>query len=266
MADADRISKNHGVPKRSISPDSFDAILSELGDDPAIGNPALRNNAPLPESQTMNRHSYESDTNRLSEPFSRLENHKDNPTQGVSSPLIQKLQHSALSHERPLWLATAMGILAATLLNSYWLFELRSSRGTQPAMADETGQIVHEVKTLVLNLKGELEENHDALLSVLESVESMALQNANAMRARNTPNTQTPKVNPAEQSLKRWRYLGMSESTSGLSGLFNTGEGIRHIAINSPALEDWRLFAVTRERATFTSSGSKTIVLSISKE
>ena len=53
------------MPKRSISPESFDAILSELGDDPAIGHPK-RSTSSLPESPTMNRHSYEADAHRLS--------------------------------------------------------------------------------------------------------------------------------------------------------------------------------------------------------
>jgi hypothetical protein len=59
------ISKNHGVPKRSITPASFDAILGELGDDPAIGHPS-RSTPSSPENQTMNRHSYEADAHRLS--------------------------------------------------------------------------------------------------------------------------------------------------------------------------------------------------------
>ena len=47
------------MPKRSISPESFDAILSELGDDPAIGHPK-RSTSSLPESPTMNQHPFTS--------------------------------------------------------------------------------------------------------------------------------------------------------------------------------------------------------------
>jgi hypothetical protein len=83
------------VPKRSISPASFDAILSELGDDPAIGHPS-RNTTSIPESQTMNRHSYEADAHRLSEQFPQHKNRKDDPMAGISSPLIQKLQRGTL--------------------------------------------------------------------------------------------------------------------------------------------------------------------------
>jgi hypothetical protein len=252
------------VPKRSISPNSFDAILSELGDDPAIGHPARRKSS-IPENQTMNRHSYEADANRLAEQFPQHKNHKGDPIQGISGPGIKDLQLSRLFQERPIWLAIIALIVAATLLNSYWLFELRSAHSLQPLVTQEAGQSTHEVKTLVLSLKDQLEDNQDALLSELESLASMALQNADTKRARNTPSS-APKISPAEQSLKRWRYLGMSNSSSGVSGLFQTGEGIQHIALNSPALEGWRLSSVTRELATLTSNDGKSVAISISKE
>jgi hypothetical protein len=157
-------------------------------------------------------------------------------------------------------------MVAATLLNSYWLFELRSSITMQPVTADETGQSVDQVKVLVLNLKDQLEDNHELLLSGFESLESMVLQNTNATRARNTHSLPAPKMSPAEQSLKRWRYLGMSNSSSGISGLFHTGEGMQHIALNSPAVDGWRLSSLTRELAMFTSNDGKSVAISISKE
>jgi hypothetical protein len=253
------------VPKRSISPKSFDAILSELGDDPAIGHPK-RSTSSLPENQTMNRHSYEADANRLSEQFPQHKNRKDDPIQGMSSHEIKNLQFSTLLQAWPIWLAMVVCMVVATLLNSYWLFELRTSQSLQPSTADEAGQSVHEVKALVLSLKDQLEDNHEMLLSELESLESMALQNANAARARSAPGPQAPKMSPAEQSLKRWRYLGMSNSSSGISGLFHNGEGMQHIALNSPAVEGWRLSSVTRELAMLTSNDGKSIAISVSKE
>ena len=212
----------------------------------------------------MNRHSYEADANRLAEQFPRHKNHKDDPLASMSSPLIQKLQHSTLLQQKPLWLAMLICMTVATLLNSYWLFELRSAHSMQPPVAHEAEQ-THEVKALVLSLKDQLEDNQDALLSELESLASMALQNTDAKRLRNTP-TPAPKTSPAEQSLKRWRYLGMSTSNAGISGLFHTGEGMQHIALNSPAAEGWRLSSVTRELATLTSNDGKSIAISISKE
>ena len=252
------------MPKRSISPDSFNAILSELGDDPAIGHPT-RSTHSIPENQTMNRHSYEADANRLTEQFLQHKKRKDEPMQGISSPGIKNLQLNTLLQERPIWLAVVVCIVASTSLNSYWLFELRSAHSMQPLVAHEAGQSADEVKTLVLSLKDQLEDNQDALLSELESLASMALQNADTKRARNNA-TPAPKMSPSEQALKRWRYLGMSDSSSGISGLFHTGEGIQHIALNSPALEGWRLSSVTRELATLTSNDGKSVAISVSKE
>jgi hypothetical protein len=253
------------VPKRSISPNSFNAILSELGDDPAIGHP-MRSTPSIPENQTMNRHSYEADAHRLSEQFPSHKNRKDDPIQGMSSHGIKNLQFSTLLQAWPIWLAIVVCMVVATLLNSYWLFELRTSQSLQPSKADEAGQSVDQVKVLVLSLKDQLEDNHELLLSELESLESMVLQNTNATRARNAHGSQAPKMSPAEQSLKRWRYLGMSNSSSGISGLFHNGEGMQHIALNSAAVEGWRLSSVTRELAMLTSNDGKSIAISVSKE
>ena len=214
----------------------------------------------------MNRHSYEADAHRLSEQFPQHKNRKDDPMAGISSPLIQKLQRGTLFQEKPLWLAMAICMVATTLLNSYWLFELRTSQSMQPVTAGESGQTVDQIKTLVLSLKDQLEDSHEVLLSELESLESMVLQNANATRARNAQSPQTPKISPAEHTLKRWRYLGMSNSSSGISGLFHTGDGVQHITHNSPAVEGWRLSSVTRELATLTSNDGKTVAISVSKE
>ena len=214
----------------------------------------------------MNRHSYEADAHRLSEQFLPDKNRKDDPIPSVSRPLIQKLQHGTLLQEKPLWLAVVICMVAATLLNSYWLFELRASQSMQPVTAGESGQTVEQVKTLVLSLKEQLEDSHEVLLSELESLESMVLQNTNATRARNAHSPQAPKISPAEQALKRWRYLGMSNSSSGISGLFHTGEGMQHIALNGPALEGWRLSSVTRELAMISSNDGKSVAISVSKE
>ena len=214
----------------------------------------------------MNRHSYEADAHRLSEEFPQHKNRKDTSMLGMPSPLMQKLQQSSLLPEKPIWLAMAVCMVAATLLNTYWLFELRASQNLQPAAADETGQSVDQVKVLVLSLKDQLEDNHELLLSEFEALESMVLQNANATRARSAHSSPAPKMSPAEQSLKRWRYLGMSNSNAGISGLFHTGEGMQHIALNSPAVEGWRLSSVTREQAMLTSNDGKTIAISVSKE
>jgi hypothetical protein len=253
------------VPKRSISPNSFDAILSELGDDPAIGHPA-RSMPSIPESQAMNRPSYEADAHRLSEQFPSHKNRKDEPIQGISSHGIKNLQFSALLQAWPIWLAMVVCMVVATLLNCYWLFELRSSQSLQPSAVDETGQSVDQVKMLVLILKDQIEDNHELLLSELESLESIVLQNANPTRARNAAGSQAPKISPAEQSLKRWRYLGMSNSSSGISGLFHTGNGMQHIALNSAAVEGWRLSSVTRELAMLISNDGKSVAISVSKE
>ena len=185
---------------------------------------------------------------------------------GIPSPLMQKLQQSHLLQEKPILLAMVVCMVAATLVNSYWLFELRSSGTAQPVTVDEAGQSIDQVKAIVLTLKDQIEDNHELLLSELESLEIMVLQNTNTARARNAHSSPAPKISPAEQSLKRWRYLGMSNSNLGISGLFHTGEGMQHIALNSAAVEGWRLSSITRELAMLTSNDGKSVAIAASKE
>jgi hypothetical protein len=260
------ISKNHGMPKRSISPNSFDAILSELGEDPAIGYLTQRPSPSNPESRAMNRHSYEADANRLSEQFPHHKSHQTDPIQAKSSPLLHKLQLSTLLQKKPVLLTLALCILGASLTNTYFLFELHAFQRIEPAAVDETGHGIRELKALVVTLTQELEGNQDELLSILESVENIAMQNNKGMRARVVQGSPASQYSPAEQALKRWRYLGMSNSTSGPTGVFDTGGGMHHLALNSPAVEGWRLTSITRELASFTSSTGKTHSLSINKE
>ena len=214
----------------------------------------------------MNRHSYEADANRLSEQFPHHKSHQTDPMQAKSSPLLHKLQHSTLLQEKPVLLALALCILGASLTNTYFLFELHAFQRIEPAAVDETGHGIRELKALVVTLTQELEGNQDELLSILESVENIAMQNNKGMRARVVQGSPASQYSPAEQALKRWRYLGMSNSTSGPTGVFDTGGGMHHLALNSPAVEGWRLTSITRELASFTSSTGKTHSISINKE
>ena len=214
----------------------------------------------------MNRHSYEADANRLSEQFPHHKSHQTDPIQAKSSPLLHKLQLSTLLQKKPVLLALALCILGASLTNTYFLFELHAFQRIEPAAVDETGHGIRELKALVVTLTQELEGNQDELLSILESVEDIAMQNNKAMRARVVQGSPASQYSPAEQALKRWRYLGMSNSTSGPTGVFDTGGGMHHLALNSPAVEGWRLSSITRELASFTSSTGKTHSISISKE
>jgi hypothetical protein len=186
--------------------------------------------------------------------------------QAKSSPLLHKLQHSTLLQEKPVLLALALCILGASLTNTYFLFELHAFQRIEPAAVDETGHGIRELKALVVTLTQELEGNQEELLSILESVENIAMQNNKGMRARVVQGSPASQYSPAEQALNRWRYLGMSNSTSGPTGVFDTGGGMHHLALNSPAVEGWRLTSITRELASFTSSTGKTHSISINKE
>jgi len=263
MANRFCLSKNDGVPKRSISPDSFDAILSELGDDPAMVQSIKRTDTSNLESRTMNRHSYEADASRLSKQFPHPNSHGDETPHSSPKQFIGALHRNANQHEKLMWIGAVACILAMASFNTYLLLELRAISTTQTAAPDAADHAVRELKELILDLKADLLDDHDALT---ESLETLLLQRNRPANANSPTPGAISKISVGEQELKRWCYLGMSESTTGMKGFFNTGAGVQTLSINSVAIGDWRLSSVTPEAASFISSAGKTLAIHVSKD
>jgi hypothetical protein len=263
MANRFCLSKNDDVPKRSISPESFDAILSELGDDPVMAQTIRRTGTPHPESHTMNRHSYEADASLLSKQFSHPDSRSDEPPRSTPRQFADALHRHTHQYEKPAWIAVVICILALASFNTYLLLELRTISAALTAAPDTTDHAARELQGLILDLKADLLDDHEALT---ESLETLLLQrNRPAHTNSNTPGAIT-KISVGEQLLKRWRYLGMSESTTGIKGFFNTGEGVQTLSLNSVVASDWRLSSVTPETASFSSSAGKTLAIHVSKD
>jgi hypothetical protein len=263
MEDHFYISKNGGVPKRSISPDSFDAILSELGDDPVMAQPIRRTGTPPLESHSMNRHSYEADASLLSKQFPRPDSHSDELPRSTPSQFVGALHRHTHQYEKPAWVGVAICILAMASFNTYLLFELRAISAAHSAAPDTADDASRELKELILDLKADLLNGHDALT---ESLEALLIQRSRPAHANSTTSGAITKISAGEQVIKRWRYLGMSQSTTGMTGFFNTGEGVQTVSINSVAVSDWRLSSVTPEAASFSSSAGKTLSIHVSKD
>jgi hypothetical protein len=263
MANRFYLSKNDVVPKRSITPDSFDAILSELGDDPVMAQPIKRKGAPPLESHSMSRHSYETDASLLSKQSPRPNLLGDEPLGSNPGHFAGTLHRHVRQYEKPAWVATAICILAMASLNTYLLFELRAISVAHTAAPDSADHATRELKELILDLKADLLEDHDALI---ESLETLLLQRNRPAHANSPAPGAITQMSAGEQVLKRWRYLGMSESTTGIKGFFNTGEGMQTLSLNSVVASDWRLSSVTPEAASFTSSAGKTLAIHVIKD
>ena len=222
-----------------------------------------RTGTPPLESHTMNRHSYEADASLLSKQFPRPDSHSDELPRSTPSQFVGAFHRHTHQFEKPAWIGVAICILVMASLNTYLLFELRTISAAHAAAPDAADHAAHELKELILDLKADLLENHDALT---ESLEALLIQRSRPAHANSPTPGAITQISAGEQLLKRWRYLGMSESTTGMTGFFNTGTGVQTLSIHSVAVSDWRLSAVTPDAASFSSSTGKTLAIHVSKD
>lgn len=228
-----------------------------------MAQPVKRTGTPPLESHSMNRHSYEADASLLSKQFPRSDSHGDEPLRSTPGQFAGALHRHAHQYEKPAWIGVAICILVLASFNTYLLFELRAISTAHATAPDTADHAAHELKELILDLKADLLEDHDALT---DSLETLVLQRNRPTHANSPAPGVITKISAGEQALKRWRYLGMSESTTGMKGFFNTGEGLQTLSLNSVVVSDWRLSSVTPDAASFTSSAGKTLAIHISKD
>lgn len=252
------------MPKRSISPDAFDAILSELGDDPTIIRPKRQQSTATQDSPAMNRHPYDPDAMRLPNQFPRADSHNNtDPLGAASNAYLHRFTDKLSLHERQIWFGLAFYLTISTAFNTYLIYEWHADTDLKTHAALQTDPDIPELKEILLQLQSEIADDHDALLELIEN----AAQH-NKSKAHSTALTQHPlqsKQSLAELSLKRWRYLGMSESESGINGFFDTDSGLQTLSLHSTVLNDWKISSITREAAGLSSLSGKSILLHVSK-
>lgn len=224
------------MPPRHISPQSFDDILSELGDDPAIPDPhGIRKSSAAPrippEAQDKTKSS------SFSVPNLRFEGLKTNPI------LI-------------------MGILfALTIAVVFFLLE------THKASSDlELSTLQGEISTLKneLNLTQsdwllEQENLYDILDEIEVSIHSIEIK----------PTILQPQSKqvllPYEAELRRWRYLGLTRMGPIEQAFFHTGKSVIMLPKEALALGEWRLSQALKEAAILAHSKGKLITLKSAK-
>lgn len=258
------LSKNQWMPKRSISPDAFDAILSELGDDPTIIRPKRQESATTQNHSAMNRHPYDTDAMRLPNQFPHADSHPNtDPLGAASNAYLHRFTDTLSLHERRIWLGLALCLTISTALNTYLIYEWRADADLKTHTLLQTDPDIPELKAILLQLQSDIADDHDALLDLMENTAQH-----NKSKAQSTALTQHPlqsKHSLAELSLKRWRYLGMSESESGITGFFDTDSGMQTLALHSTVMNDWKLSSITREAAGLSSLSGKSVLLHVSK-
>jgi len=228
------------MPSRHISPQSFDEILSDLGDDPAIADPhGIRKTGPAKRSASEPREQQKSTVN------------------------LDAFSATGLINQIP----KLGGIFASAvflLFIGIGLFIAHESLKTSSqSLIQESHKDISKLKKDLDQLRIELEAEQDELYAAIESVEV----SIHSLR-QNKPIRKTaskPQALPHEAELRRWRYLGVSQMGGSQQAFFHNGKTQVMLQKGVAALGDWRLMNLEKDFATLTHAEGKTLTLKPSK-
>ncbi|WP_114639459.1 hypothetical protein [Polynucleobacter necessarius] len=221
------------MPSRHISPQSFEDILSELGDDPAIADPhgIRKPNSP-----------------------------KVNSPSGFNHPQIQaKTELSTLPPEwkkYALWVALGIAGVVATIAFFHHYDRLHASQISDfQASEKQVTELKQELQHLRDDMLG-LEEHIYQTIDELEvSIHSIIKKGANAPTK---PKNQTI---AHELELTRWRYLGASRLGTLERAFLHNGKTALMFEIGSVVIGDWRLASINKGSVVLTHAIGKSITL-----
>lgn len=217
------------MPSRPISPQSFDELLNELGDDPAIPDP-----------------------HGIRKPAS--------PKAHVKTPI--QLQLPSLVDLKKLGILAALGI--GLVCFSLYLFapfeQIRNDlSATSQPLQMEVSKLQKELAALreqILNMEDEIYESIDELEVSIHSF------NKNKVSSNSKPKVL---VMPLESELRHWRYLGLSQIQDSQRAFFHNGKGTVMLEKGSISLGEWRLTNLEKELAIFTHPQGKSLTLKPSR-
>ena len=228
------------MPARHISSQSFDDILSDLGDDPAIPDPhGIRK--PPPQQSTPPRASNQNRSNPFAESFNPIQIR--NSLQGIALPIA------------------LIGILLAAAI-AFFAAYTSLNNDSQNALALSQQQI-SELKKEMLSMRDQIQQDQDELYVAIDEIE-VSIHSLKEIKTE-TKAVSKPQAPTHESELRRWRYLGTSQMGNTQQAYFHTGKS--HVAYEKGAqvLGEWRLSNIEKGLATLTHPQGKSVVLRASK-
>ncbi|MBU3625281.1 hypothetical protein ICN48_03350 [Polynucleobacter sp. JS-Safj-400b-B2] len=228
------------MPARHISNQSFDEILSDLGDDPAIPDPhGIRK--PPPQKSIPPRPSSQSNGNSFTGSLSHSQ--IKNLTQGLTVPAI------------------LVGALVAIAVGFFVVYNALDS-SSQNALEESQKQILELKKELSL-MRDEIHQDQDELYIALDELE-VSIHSLEEKK----PDVKVfskPQMPTHESELRRWRYLGASQMGISYQAYFHTGKSHLVFEKGAQVLGEWRLSNIEKGLVTLTHSQGKSLVLKASK-
>ena len=229
-----------GMPARQISNQSFDDILSDLGDDPAIPDPhGIRK--PPPQQKTPPKPVSHGKANPFIEPLNTFQ--IKNLLQGFTAPTL------------------LIGVLIVVMVVCFIAYQALN-KDSQSAL-EETQKQITELKKEFSLMREEIQQDQDDLYLTIDEIEvSIHLLKDKKPETRTVSKPQAP---PHELELRRWRYLGSSQMGPSYKAYFHTGKSHLVFARGAQVLGDWRLSNIEKELVTLAHPQGKSIVLKASK-
>jgi len=228
------------MPSRYISPQSFNEILSELGDDPAIPDPHGIRKSSAPNAI-----------------------HPDPQQQQKSCSPLESLNSAILGNQLQKF-GVLIGIGVGLIGLSITLFIAYDSiKSSSEVQLQDSQKHISELQKELSLLRIELQTTEDELYSEIEllevSIHSLK-QNKPLLKS-----TIRPQATPNELELRRWRYLGAAQIKDSHQAFFNTGKSNVMFEKGALVLGDWRLTQIEKGIATLNHPQGKIILLKPSK-
>ena len=218
------------MPPRHISPQSFDDILSELGDDPAIPDPhGIRKTSSPPRMDAT--------------PQSKT----PKPSFSIKTFEVKGLNFS------PIWIFGSALLLCGFSL--FFFFESNKSGAEQEinTLQSQLLALKEELESSQNEWRSEREDLYEAIDEIEVSIHSIEIKPP--IQATQSK----PTTIPHEAELRRWRYLGITRMGAVEQAFFHTGQSTKMVGKGDMALGEWRLTQSEKELAILTHPKGKFI-------
>lgn len=228
------------MPSRHISPQSFDSILSELGDDPAIPDPHGIRKRSAPNPPPLNQPS-------PSKAAANFEGFAD-------KNLVAHLKK----------IGPLLGFGGAYIaLGVAFLMAYNSVQSSNDSTQIDSQRQISEIKKELAALQNELIEIEESIYSSMDLLE-VSIHSLKQIKT-NPKTISKPKVIPHEAELRNWRYLGLSQTRGSHQAFFHNGKASVMVEKGALVLGDWVLNHFSKESVTLTHPQGKSLILKPSK-
>jgi hypothetical protein len=218
------------MPPRHISPQSFDDILSDLGDDPAIPDPhGIRKTSSPPRMDP----SHQTKTPK--------------PSFSTKTFEVKGLNFS------PIWIFGSALLLCGFSL--FFFFESNKS-GAEQEINTLQGQLL-ALKEELKSSQNEWHSEREDLYEVIDEIE-VSIHSINTKPLIQATQSK-PIAIPHETELRRWRYLGITRMGAVEQAFFHTGQSTKMVGKGDLTLGEWRLTQSEKELAILNHPKGKSI-------